>query len=183
MKCNGCDLEKPADGFHVDRSRPCGRKAKCKECCRATALQFYRDNAPRQNELNKVWRSENKERKAASTKAWASENRGTLAECSRAFRRRNPDSILNTELKARYKISAEAYRQLLAKQGGVCAICGKTCSVWPRLSVDHVHGTDIVRGLLCSADNLGIGQLGESSERLRAAAGYVARFEEDPYIW
>lgn len=60
---------------------------------------------------------------------------------------------------------------MVSRQDGKCAICGRIPhSV---LVVDHDHATGSVRKLLCSACNSGIGLLGESVERLHAAARYL----------
>ena len=71
--------------------------------------------------------------------------------------------------------SATAYEELVAAQGEGCAICG---SATPganneRFAIDHDHVTGVVRGLLCAHCNMGIGQLGDSVERLRAAIAYL----------
>lgn len=41
-------------------------------------------------------------------------------------------------------------KELIAKHGDFCGICGKPGSAFKkRLSVDHNHKTDQIRGLLC----------------------------------
>lgn len=67
---------------------------------------------------------------------------------------------------------------LLKKQNGVCAICKnqetrKMNGKLMRLSVDHNHTTEQIRGLLCSSCNRGIGFMKESSVFLRDAADYL----------
>lgn len=54
------------------------------------------------------------------------------------------------------------YDIMFIKQNGVCAICGrkettKSGKPEPRLSVDHNHKTNKVRGLLCRKCNAEIG--------------------------
>jgi hypothetical protein len=71
----------------------------------------------------------------------------------------NRDLFLRHELKSRYGISLEEYREMERKQQGCCALCGKPPLVGkraagkekqpPRLCVDHDHRTKEVRGLLC----------------------------------
>ncbi|MFT2017701.1 endonuclease VII domain-containing protein [Streptomyces sp. 796.1] len=74
-----------------------------------------------------------------------------------------------------YGLGAGEYDALLAAQDGRCAICGGVRR--QRLSVDHCHRTNLVRGLLCRMCN---GRLltaaRDSAEALRAAARYL----EDP---
>lgn len=78
-------------------------------------------------------------------------------------------------------MSAKQYEDMLADQGGTCAIChraetfiGRGGSVRP-LSVDHDHETGVIRGLLCHACNMAIGLAGEDPERLEEAANYLRR--------
>ena len=80
----------------------------------------------------------------------------------------------------RYGIDALVYIDMLAKQGGGCAICGRSESATDGasgkirdLSIDHCHTTNVVRGLLCSACNRGIGLLQDNPDTLRKAAAYL----------
>ncbi len=77
-----------------------------------------------------------------------------------------------------YNLSMDKYNEMLAEQGGVCAICKKPETVTLRkkvreLCVDHCHETGRVRGLLCARCNRGIGYLGDDPERLRSALDYL----------
>jgi hypothetical protein len=83
-------------------------------------------------------------------------------------------------LNYRYGITLEQYNALLEEQGGRCAICrvdepGGSLTKW---AVDHCHNSLKVRGLLCTACNMGIGQLGDDPARLRAAADYIERSQQ-----
>jgi hypothetical protein len=75
----------------------------------------------------------------------------------------------------RYGITVALYDELLARQGGGCAICGapESGTARPSLSVDHDHATGEVRGLLCFSCNAGIGMLGDNPEHLRTAIRYL----------
>jgi hypothetical protein len=80
------------------------------------------------------------------------------------------------KLKKRYGLSADDYALLLARQKGVCAICGYApSSTNKHLVVDHCHGTTKVRGLLCQWCNIGIGHLKDSPKLLRRAAIYLTK--------
>jgi hypothetical protein len=49
------------------------------------------------------------------------------------------------------------YDQILAAQGGVCAICGNICRTGRALAVDHDHQNGVVRALLCLTCNRNLG--------------------------
>lgn len=100
---------------------------------------------------------------------------------SRCIECRQKDSH-GSQIKGRYGITAEKYKDMLEKQGGRCAICGtsdpsesKRRSVF---SVDHCHVTGRVRGLLCAKCNSGIGMLGDRAENAMRAYLYLTRNQE-----
>ncbi len=70
--------------------------------------------------------------------------------------------------------TAGPYRQLYAdlfeKQGGLCGICRKSMG---RPVLDHCHETMVVRGLLCSNCNIGLGQFRDSETILVLAIKYI----------
>lgn len=73
---------------------------------------------------------------------------------------------------SKYGLTIEAYAVLLETQQGVCKICHERPD-GQHLSVDHDHKTGRVRGLLCSACNLGIGSLRDDPVRIQSALTYV----------
>ena len=76
------------------------------------------------------------------------------------------------KLKTKYRLSQAAYDDMLASQGGVCAICLQPPSY--TLYVDHCHETGRVRGLLCAPCNAGLGMLRDDPDRARRAADYLS---------
>lgn len=72
-----------------------------------------------------------------------------------------------------FGIEPETYDELLATQGGVCAICKDEPD--PLLHVDHDHATGKVRGLLCGRCNRAIGLLLDDPVRVDSAAAYLRR--------
>jgi Recombination endonuclease VII len=74
-------------------------------------------------------------------------------------------------LERRYGISRADYAALLARQGGVCAICGKPPE--KTLCVDHCHSTGRIRGLLCRKCNFGLGCYAEDQAAMIAALAYL----------
>lgn len=89
----------------------------------------------------------------------------------------------NTHLKNKYGITEETYIQMLKDQNGVCAICGKPernkakNGLPAPLYVDHSHSKQMVRKLLCSKCNSGLGMFYESKDLLRKAIAYLDEFD------
>ena len=72
-----------------------------------------------------------------------------------------------------FKIPAEQYEQMLKAQDGKCAICKNECSSGMRLSVDHDHSSNKIRGLLCGKCNRGLGMYDDNENRLLLAVKYL----------
>jgi len=88
-----------------------------------------------------------------------------------AWNQINKERYKDNMLRNQFGISLEEYNILLAKQNGVCAICGKEDK--KALAVDHDATTGRIRGLLCSTHNLAIGNFNHDPNLLRAAAKYL----------
>jgi Recombination endonuclease VII len=73
----------------------------------------------------------------------------------------------------RYGIGARQVVDLVRRQGGVCAICGKQKPE----HVDHDHKTNSVRGVLCFNCNGGLGQFRDQPELLLRALEYLEAAE------
>jgi hypothetical protein len=86
----------------------------------------------------------------------------------------NKDREQERHLVRKYGISLEDYSNMLNRQNGKCAICGKPEPEKKRLDVDHCHKTGRVRGLLCTSCNRVLGHAWDDPERLRRAADYLA---------
>ena len=85
----------------------------------------------------------------------------------------------NYMLNYTYGITAEQYDDLLRKQDGNCAICGRhNLEFSKKLAIDHDHVTGEIRGALCELCNRKIiGKLRglEGAEIFRKAAAYLDR--------
>lgn len=80
----------------------------------------------------------------------------------------------NAAYKAKYGISLNGFRELLKAQGNSCALCMKSLDE-RKANVDHCHTTLVIRGILCSACNTGLGQLGDDEKSILRALEYVRR--------
>lgn len=106
---------------------------------------------------------------------------------NRNGRPKHKENFINgrdNKLYHRYGIRLAEYERLLAKQNGVCAICGKPevkmqarkkggAKVVDSLQVDHDHITGKVRGLICWKCNVSIVKLLDNRELSEKAAKYL----------
>lgn len=80
----------------------------------------------------------------------------------------------------KYGFTYESYLAFVAAHNNVCAICHnpeKAISAYgtpKRLTIDHCHTTNKVRGLLCENCNRGLGYLQDNTEILESALRYLA---------
>ncbi len=83
------------------------------------------------------------------------------------------EHVRNRSKWGRYGITEAERVKIRSFQDGKCAVCKDTLKGGKREHIDHCHDTGIVRGILCSECNTGIGKLGDSAELLRIAANYL----------
>lgn len=105
-----------------------------------------------------------------------------MADAQRARQARDPALAAarrrRSNLKMKFGVTPEWYNQLLAVQGGGCAICGTaTPGGKGAFHVDHCHTTGTVRRLLCSACNTGLGFFRDNPDFLFSAANYLLEFQ------
>ena len=76
-------------------------------------------------------------------------------------------------LRRNYGIGLDRHDALLMAQGGVCAICKQAPSKCGSLHVDHCHITGMVRGLLCTHCNRGVGGFRDNPQWCQSASRYL----------
>jgi hypothetical protein len=159
--CKHCGTVKSLDDFYTDRKARDGRRPECKACNLAIRKAKYADNpAPY----------------IARVKKWQQENAERLNAYRREYRQRPERKAADREahLRRKYGITLTEYDQMLHRQDGGCAVCGRKPNEIS-LHVDHDHATGRIRGLLCFRCNNALGDLGDSEDRLNSAAAYVGR--------
>lgn len=95
--------------------------------------------------------------------------------CRKLYNRENKEVGLKAQLKYDYGIGLTDYCEMLTVQVSGCAICGGSNINGRRLSVDHCHATNKVRGLLCHGCNIGLGGFKDNTLRLRNAVHYLEK--------
>lgn len=181
--CKICKIEKPIEDFLKIKGK---RQGRCKPCRTAYNLEkkayrdkWYLENRERLSILNKNYVEKNKDKIQAYKAQWHLENKERMNEKSRQnYLNSDRDIWRDKELQKHYGITLAERNQILDSQGGGCAICGAKDDVTGKeLSVDHCHETGIVRGILCSLCNTGIGMLGDDSSSVQKALDYLIAAE------
>lgn len=111
-------------------------------------------------------------------KEWRKKNKDKFSSIEARYRNKNSENIklrqVGNKLKHLYGITENQYSEMLISQNGCCKICKTAATSFKkRLSVDHCHFSNRVRGLLCSNCNRGLGLLKDSPEILSAAIFYL----------
>ena len=145
-KCSKCKIIKNINEFYSSKKSKSGVRSGCKEC-----------------EKNK---SDNYEQTLKGKHARMLYNNSPITH--------------NKVLLRKFGITLEEYNKMLKQQNNKCAICkqgeiklnkyGKP----KRLSVDHDHKTNKIRGLLCHTCNTGIGLLKDDIEIIKNALIYLS---------
>lgn len=159
--CQRCSEDKPLEDFYdagytrADGTRP--KMTICKVCSAVKSREYYQANLESQRTKGR--------------------------EKARAARAADPEGVAQrayaSRVKGKYGITIDAVNEMWADQGGRCAICGAPeppfAERHQRLHVDHDHQTGVVRGLLCSPCNQGLGYFSDDPDRLEEAAQYLRR--------
>src|SRR5208282_181641 len=148
-QCAKCEQLKPDSEFHKCKTGREGLSHWCKICSNANS---------------KKWRERNPERHSKLVKDWYH---------SDLAKRRNQRLML------KFGITQADYDRMLESQDGKCLICGANRpGDRDNFSVDHCHLTGIVRGLLCTKCNRGLGCFNDLPGLLRKAADYLEHFQK-----
>jgi post-segregation antitoxin (ccd killing protein) len=159
--CRVCGVSKPLTDFYRTAGGRDGHRTECKACNLAERAGRYRENPEPARERTKRWQRENPERYRAKQREYVESGRKAIAD-RRSY------------LKRRFGLTIADYDEMLARQGGGCAICRTSPPERGSLHVDHDHSTGDVRGLLCVACNNALGAFRDSPDVLATAAEYVA---------
>ena len=132
--------------------------------------KYYRKNRETREVYNREYYRKNRETIIATNKEWRRRNHEKMKAYHREYSRKDR---LRRSLD-RHGITKEQWDRMYEKQGGLCAICGARPN-GRRLSIDRCRRTAKVRGLLCSACILMIGNSRDRPELMHKAAAYLTR--------
>ena len=164
----------PAGAFRRNGASADGLSAYCASCYRARDAASYRRRraaigktvTPRVDVAGHKRCADCREIKPLTEFDRArSQSGGFNCYCKVCRSRRNRAAHLLRE----YGLTPDALQELVAQQGGVCAICKER----PAVHVDHDHVTGAVRGVLCFPCNAGLGQFRDRADILRTAIDYL----------
>lgn len=169
-ECTKCGVPKPLSDFHADGRFADGHKRSCKACALTAA-------SARQ--------------KARWAAGLTPEQRDPAVRAKRnsqrnARRQSDPEGTKARTIYSRYRVTERKFAEMLAAQGGVCAMCA---GLLAPPHVDHDHSCcagkrscgKCVRGLLCGPCNRALGLLRDNPETMERAAVYLrsAKMEEN----
>lgn len=189
--CPKCNIIKRLSDFYTNASRAGGLNSWCTECAR----NLYRipiEKSPQKQAIlaaqnllkqdKKMCKKCGKVKQTCDFYANRAAQDGLNYSCIICTKNDYQKYILmrkKGDLRRKYGMTYEDFIGMKIKQNGGCAICGDVESGNNLLVVDHVHSTGIVRGLLCSRCNQGLGLLRENSNILLAAMRYIDKSRSD----
>lgn len=145
---------------------------RCKLCHRESANKKRNDNREWFNDKMAKDRESNPEK-------WDGIYKKAYQVKLKKFGRKALDT---KEIIRMYGLTQDRYDRMFEEQNNLCAICGNPESRMnrggkvARLTVDHCHQTNNVRGLLCHACNIGLGKFQDNIEIMFNAIAYLQEF-------
>ncbi|GAA4710495.1 endonuclease VII domain-containing protein [Phytohabitans rumicis] len=186
-RCRDCGEWKPLDVFCANPKRPDGKGSYCKPCfnerSKASYARRVKANFDRDVRHGRVVPEGHRYCPACEAikplddfPRNRSDSTGYASYCKPCHNAKGQETRLRLyggsreyHLRRRYGIGQKDVDELLAEQGGVCAICGAPDPE----HVDHDHVTGWIRGILCFNCNGGLGQFRDDVEYLAKAITYL----------
>jgi len=103
-------------------------------------------------------------------------NKEARIEAAKKRYRENPDRKRVCDISRKYGLTKEEAASVLTVTS--CQICGSVLTSGTTKTsrvVDHCHGTNRFRGVLCSSCNIGLGLFKDNPAALRSAATYLEK--------
>lgn len=126
----------------------------------------------------RAWRDRNREKRRIAAREWRRSNPDRCRQNQKRYLDRHRDrkrlSWRINNFKTKYGLTLAQRDELIAAQGGLCAICGLPPGK-SGLQIDHDHRTGKVRELLCICCNTGLGKFRDTPELLQKALDYLRK--------
>lgn len=172
-QCTKCKQVKNIDDFAKNRSNASGIHSWCKKCMTDKVLEYRggrRFKPAQKNDTHKQCRS------CGEMKIVLGNKNSYCDECV-------SEKNYTRNIKLRFNMSLEDYKNMSLQQCGVCDIC-KTNPGDKRLSVDHDHRCcpgqytcgKCVRSLICHRCNMVLGQIGDDVSILQSMIDYIQKY-------
>ena len=183
-QCPQCERQLPLTDFHANRRRVDGVAYYCRQCAaqRSEDSRRRRGITPQRkspvpvpdgckwcpdcNTVKPLARFARRKSAASGYHSYCLPCHSSRGEESR---QRLYGGSREYHLRRRYGIGQAEFDEMLAAQGGRCAICGES----DPQHVDHDHRTGWVRGILCFNCNGGLGQFKDDPKLLAGAITYL----------
>ena len=132
-------------------------------------------NRDAQKRAKRNYNARHPERIRARRKKWEQHNPEKVRAAQNKYRSK-PEVLRRMKLRE-YALTEDAYSAIYNAQAGLCAICFTCLDLLDSRSrhIDHDHVTGAVRGILCRACNLGLGNFKDDAALLSSAAAYLRR--------
>jgi hypothetical protein len=115
--------------------------------------------------------AKNREARRIASKKWNDEHPDYKKNRAIVY----PSERRANHLRLIYGLSLSSFDELVAGQGGGCAVCGTVEWGYKGPVVDHDHTTGKVRGVLCSRCNMALGLIDDKPETAQALVGYLQK--------
>lgn len=102
-QCSKCLLNKGAEEFSKNRTKPDGLQIWCKSCRKAHDALYYSSNRPRLSEVRSLYKKKNKTKTIAAAAAYYTRNKASIAEKQRIYNAEHKDAVRVTQRKSEQK--------------------------------------------------------------------------------
>jgi hypothetical protein len=137
------------------------------------------DNRDKKNEGTRRYHKENKDKCDEYAKSYAKNHREQVNQKAHRWHFNNIEKSrsmkINYELKRKYGITTKEKNEMIERQDYKCLICELDFREMSRNNVctDHCHKTGIIRGILCTKCNNGLGCYDDDIKKLSNAIKYL----------
>lgn len=179
--CKTCQVTKPITEFYVHKGGRDGHRRSCKSCVQKVQKEGH--DPVKAAEAKVRYYARHRDKVLERSKEWRENNREQYNLYMLNMKQTDPEfyklRARRYNLKREYGLSLDQYDELLERQKGCCAICGRHQSGLNKtLAVDHSHRTKRVRGLLCTGCNYRLVARHEDGDILRKVADYIEQGTE-----